>query len=48
MTEDAQDSGRRKADRRKQQKPIDGEDRRTGERRAGEDRRTTQRTIPDG
>lgn len=44
MTEQEAESGRRKADRRKQQQPFDGEDRRKGERRSGVDRRTQPRS----
>lgn len=43
MTESKPDSGRRKADRRKQQEPFEGEDRRKGERRSGRDRRSEPR-----
>lgn len=40
-----QDPGRRKQDRRAQQTPFEGEDRRKGERRSGADRRTTPRST---
>jgi hypothetical protein len=35
---------RRKDDRRKTQEPMDGADRRKGQRRSGEDHRTTPRS----
>lgn len=37
-------SDRRSGDRRKQQVPFDGPDRRKGERRSGEDRRAAPRS----
>ena len=37
-------SGRRVADRRQEQRPFEGEDRRKGERRSGRDRRSTPRS----
>jgi hypothetical protein len=40
---DSPGSGRRQSDRRKAQHPIDGPDRRQGDRRSGTDRRTAQR-----
>lgn len=48
MTEsDAEGSGRRVGDRRKEQKPFEGEDRRKGERRSGKDRRAAPRNPTD-
>jgi hypothetical protein len=47
MTENEQDSGRRKGDRRKSQVPFEGEDRRKGERRSGKDRRSEPRRPTD-
>lgn len=40
---DPQRSGRREGDRRKEQAPFDGEDRRKGDRRSGTDRRKAPR-----
>jgi hypothetical protein len=40
---DPEGGGRRQGDRRKAQLPIEGEDRRKGERRSGTDRRSSAR-----
>jgi hypothetical protein len=47
MNERTGDSGRRQEDRRKAQQPIEGENRRKGERRSGNDRRTTPRSTTE-
>jgi hypothetical protein len=45
---DPDEGGRRQGDRRQDQQPFDGPDRRKGDRRSGEDRRTTPRENPAG
>lgn len=45
---DPGEGGRRKGDRRQDQQPFEGPDRRKGARRSGEDRRTTPRDNPAG
>lgn len=44
MEDKIDDPGRRKKDRRTEQKPFDGEDRRKEDRRSGTDRRKTPRS----
>ena len=44
MADHKPDADRRNGDRRVEQKPVDGEDRRTGDRRSGKDRRASPRT----
>ncbi|MEL6239153.1 MAG: hypothetical protein AAFQ90_11250 [Pseudomonadota bacterium] len=44
---DPEEGGRRKGDRRKEQAPFEGEDRRKSDRRSGKDRRSQPRRPTD-